>query len=361
MKMALLVLILPGLLTSAAQGNRSFYFLMGNELELVSRHVPAFSFPNLNNKVEHKVCLLLGSDEQPLLFLAKISTPVCADGECKLAHINVYWDLQGNYSGYEASNELPLTKHEHDPFLEEDYQKLHELLMNSNSILGRRSITELVDSKPANELRLPSGVDGVSSATKKEIKSVVIQGALYTSYTIWRLVHGEVVDKIKSYYQTHYASSLIENFLYAPYEAYQFAALRAMDSSHIMEHNNRIIALFKESKPLFRTYLFKKLPDNFLNNKEVTKEVYKSFSAIDINSKTLLIQYLNFANPAAVQILSSQIGQMSRNQLRSYLKFLSGDKTVVSKMTKDNLGRVADSEEYNHSYLVREFLALDDR
>ena len=83
------------------------------------------------------------------MFFSDIETPVCADGECKLAKIKIYWNLLGNYVGYGIDNE-----HIHSQSLnmillkKQTMSKLHRLLLDDNSILKRRKMSDLIDEVP---------------------------------------------------------------------------------------------------------------------------------------------------------------------------------------------------------------------
>ena len=141
------------------------------------------------------------TSNEPRLFYCDLETSVCADGECRLASIKVYWNLIGNYVGYGIHNEDPLTKYDHDPFEREDYEKLHQLLLDNNSILRRKTMYDLVDKVPIDSISKnnSNNIDGLSSGTKKEIASAVVKGGLYSCYTLWHLVHGEVKQLMNSY------------------------------------------------------------------------------------------------------------------------------------------------------------------
>ena len=123
------------------------------------------------------VDLLKDKNGKPILYVSEISTPVCADGNCRLMDIRLYWTLLGDYAGFDRYPMLPLTKHDHDEFLIEDYIRLHHLLIDNNSILKKRTIDELVE-KPKKTIE--NEVDALSGATVAEIKEAVVSGALYS-------------------------------------------------------------------------------------------------------------------------------------------------------------------------------------
>ena len=90
-------------------------------------------------------------------------------------NIRVFWDLSGGYWGFDTIPGRPLTKNDHLDFNQEDYQKLHELLLDEQSILKRRHKDDLFDKE---EKRVSQVVDAVTGATSKEVKEAVVDGAV---------------------------------------------------------------------------------------------------------------------------------------------------------------------------------------
>ncbi len=122
-------------------------------------------------------------DGQGILYwYRRIKTPVCLTGECKLIDIGIYWDCTGRFLGLEIYGEH-LTKTDHSDFSQEDYDQLMGILHNDWSLLREYELSELVDD-PYEEV-----VDGASGATKKEIASEAVKDAVYTTHTIWHLIH----------------------------------------------------------------------------------------------------------------------------------------------------------------------------
>lgn len=177
------------------------FFTMDRAFENIRKDELAFVFTVKTidtTETKYKVRLLSNKEGEPLLYFADIKTSVCADGMCKLTHIKVYWNLLGNYVGYDIDPKLPLTKWQHNHFNTEDYAKLHQLLLDDNSILKRRKMSDLLDETTAPSSATDSNeIDAISGATKKEIEKSIVKGALYSCYTIWHIIHGEVKRKNK--------------------------------------------------------------------------------------------------------------------------------------------------------------------
>ncbi|MDN5213437.1 hypothetical protein QQ020_15310 [Fulvivirgaceae bacterium BMA12] len=332
------------------------FFTMGEEWKLAIREREVFTFQSQDTLLYHSVSLLSDTTGNPLLFFADLETPVCADGECKLANIKIYWNLLGNYVGYGTSPKFPLTKYEHDPFDHDDYARLHHLLLDDNSILRRKKISDLVDRVPAETYKPGFGkVDGMSGATKKEIKEAVVDGGLYSCYTLWHLVHGEVKKQMIAYLESIHSEALNHYFLYTPYEDYQAYALKQLDKENFSAHTQQIISIFKEGSPLIRTYILKKMPVSVLNDQGVTAQLFGIFPSLDVNTKTLLIKKMDTADATAAQLLAKHVTAMTKNQLRNYLGFLDDNPGCLTPSVTADLMEITRSREYAYNYLIKVF------
>ncbi len=110
-----------------------------------------------------------------------VDTEVCLTGECNRIEVGIVWDLSGDFKGLEVYKE-PLTKTDHSVFKPSDYSKLISILDNDWSVLREYSMEDLTEG-PGDK------VDGTSGATKKEISAESVENAVYTTYTLWHLIH----------------------------------------------------------------------------------------------------------------------------------------------------------------------------
>ncbi|MEX0312660.1 MAG: hypothetical protein AB3N18_00670 [Allomuricauda sp.] len=296
--------------------------------------------------------LLLNNDETPVLYAANIVTPVCADGECRLMYLRFYWNLLGEYAGYDRVLEEPLTKHDHDAFLEEDYRKLHLLLQDPHSVLRGREIEDLVEKPEPIEV---NGVDAVAGATITEVKESVVEGALYSCYMAWHLVHGDIKEKLKQYTISRYDQSLGEQMLKSDEYDYQLFALRRLTQDQFLDYQDRILELLKSSIPLVRTYIIKSLPQNYWKDEQLQLRTWECFAAVDINSKSLLLNHINSASERVLKLLSRNLETMTKNQLRVYLQSLNKRKNIEQE-TIENLQTFSTSNQATYGYVVAEFL-----
>ncbi|MEP5341613.1 MAG: hypothetical protein ABJL44_03450 [Algibacter sp.] len=342
---------------------KPMFFNMENEWQDVVADIPVFKFKtaSLNSSydspVSYQVRLLSNKKREPLLFFADIETTVCADGECKLANLKVFWNLLGNYVGYGVDPKLPLTKYEHDAFEEKDYAKLHQLLLDNNSILKRRKMSDLIDTVYVSKSDMFSNqVDAISGATKTEIKESVVKGGLYSCYTLWHIVHGDVNKKIKLYTDSIHTDKLNQYCLNTDYKDYQNYALKHIPKEKYGDHIKQILQIFKTNDGLTRAYVLKKIPDTIFSKQKVTTEIYNTFPEVDINTRTLLIKKIENTDFAAVEILSKYLRYMTKNQLKLYLEYLKNTSENINKKTISNLKRTSKDKNYPYNYMVKEYL-----
>jgi len=334
------------------------------EVELNWDHIndtqPVFTFQNPDSSLSHQLHLLANEDGLPLLYYADIITPVCIDGLCKPVYIELYWDLMGEYVGYgEFPNEV-LSKFDHENFEPEDYLKLHELLLDQNSVLGRRKLSDLYDISLERKVAITFKgieVDGVSGATKKEIKTAIVDGALYSCYTLWHLANGNVSAKIKEHLPAIYDSSLEDYFLNSNYESYQYYALQMMPKSEYAQHIQQVVPILLNSKTLTRAYGLKKMPKELYSHPLIVEGLFGNFSKLDFNAKTLLIDRLKHSSPAAALVLANDVVHMSKNQLKLFLEILENTKEFHSESIFQSLYNLTLESNYPYNYMISEYLS----
>lgn len=157
---------------------------------------------SLNNEI-----MIQLKDGYPAYYFSNIITPVCNTGECLPVKINLYWDLLGNYKKYDQPEGEILTKLDHVPFTQEDYDLMDEILRDQNdprrvSLVKHSkdnpSVSQGSDSNQDQAMPAPTKfviktkyqmVDGITGSTLPEVEDKFVPGALYTTYTLWALAH----------------------------------------------------------------------------------------------------------------------------------------------------------------------------
>lgn len=229
------------------------------------------------NGISYEVRLVRDSTGMPEYYHAHIFTPVCDDEICKPVYIDLYWDLLGSYIRYNVPPDQPLTKMDHEEFLPEEYTKLHEILVDSNSLLKDYKMEELVESATKTS---PGEVDAVTGATAKSLQAVVIPGALYTCYTLWHIAHGRVVDTIAKITDDLVNPPLLLHFLKSRNHRYQYFALnKVIDHRGNMEADYRevVINLIRSPNVFLGTQVLAQLSPAYFFDEEWQNWLWETF------------------------------------------------------------------------------------
>ena len=322
-------------------------------------HESTFFFDNPEMNIEHEMVLIFDADSLPLYYYSDIQTPVCIDNICKPLYIELYWDLLGNYLGYgEYKNHL-LSKYDHETFDTADYLKLHKLLSNPHSKIEQRKISDLYDlNQKRKEVIQFKGkdVDGITGATKLEIKETVVDGALFSCYTLYHLVYGTASVKIKDNLNEIYNEEVAREFLNSENSIYQAYAIKNLRSEEFQENLPSIISIFSHSSPLNRSYILKKMPKELYQHSLLTYSLYQEIEKWDLNTRTLLIQNLEFADPQVLIGISEKIAYLTKNQILMYLDHLNRSQHSNMDIIKKNLHSFSENPNFPYGYAVKEYL-----
>lgn len=364
MKSILYIIILLGggsifFTTNNLPKNPAKYLNLNIASDQMFKAEKAFVFSNPDTLLDHQMYVIQNSKGTPLLYYADIKTPVCIDNICKPLYIEMYWDLTGEYIGYGEYPDQLLSKYDHDDFEEENYEKLHNLLSDAHSIIGRRNLRGLYDIQTQRTETIKfkgQEIDGVTGATKKEIKSTIVEGALYSCYTLWHIAYGDAIQKIKSRLPSMYDTQLENYFLSSDWLNYNMYATKNLPANKYETHLKDIIKIIKSANPISRSYILKKMPKEIYSHHAITQTLYPHFSEFDFNSKSILLQSLSHANPTSYLSIAEQVSGLSKNQLKIYFNLLKKNPALITAPLKEKLKIQSKNDNFINAYVVQSFL-----
>ncbi len=279
--------------------------------------------------VVHRIGRLTDSKAVPQGYVSHIETPVCSDTLCNLMDIRMFWTLSGSYWGFDTIPRKPLTKNDHLKFSEKDYEKLHELLMDEQSILRRRHKDDLFDKEAK---RVSNVVDAVTGATAKEVKEAVVDGAVYSSYTIYHLVHSQLAAVIREDVRKHLLPGLAEKLINSDKVDERIFLIRELEEGQLPDYTGKMVETIPMAIPRDRLYIMKKLPSASWNRKDVQVPVAGMAEFLDIYSLSHFLNQLKAADTLYVDCLrklSERLPYFSVNQIRTYLSLLERDQSFL--------------------------------
>lgn len=316
----------------------------------------------------YQLVLVYDRENDPAYFFRDVFTPVCLDSVCKPVRIKLFWDLLGNYLRYEVPADEPLTKLDHEEFTPEDHARLQAILSNENSLLKDFKLEDLVDARTQH---LSDSVDAVTGATKNTVKSEVIEGALYTCYTLWHLVHGPVMNEIQKISQTKLDNQMLHRFLRSVNFHYVYFALDEVMDEHglIREGFFPDVLIVLASDNVFAArHVWQRINLRYFAERKEQEELWRIFVhspytqqvvflkrmkqlALDPGVVRLVTDYLPNLNNAlfkqTLAVLASQdsLPKASQEQLIGYLT--STDKNKAEAVYEAMNGHAQLSENFN--------------
>lgn len=284
--------------------------------------------------------LALDDNGRPLYFFQNIYTPVCNTGECKPVYINFYWDLLGNYTRFTMPANEVLTKTDHREFQEKDYAKLQEIIAKETSIFSELKMEDLV---VKGTEKISDSVDMKTGATLKTIKNEVIEGAVFTCYTLWHLAHGKTAGEIRRITETLADTSLLHSFLQSNNHHYQYWAMDKVISAkgHVTASYEADIARIIGGNNIFTArYALQKADRSFFANRQLwlwetaDRSVYPLQMAIYKKMTDLVL-----SDAVALKVAKS-LTTGNQEQVKSKLAILAAQ-PKLSQAVKGQLGPFA--------------------
>ncbi|MGN7888681.1 hypothetical protein [Dyadobacter sp. 22481] len=246
-----------------------------------------------NDTLTYTLKLALDDKGQPQYFFRNIFTPVCYTNECKPVYINFYWDLLGNYERYDLPEGKVLTKVDHDEFKEADYQKLQDILAQTNSIFADLKMEDLISKGTDN---LTDSVDAKAGATLKTIKNQVIDGAVYTCYTLWHIAYGKAVPEMRKAIETYSNDALLHRFLESKNHHYQYWAMaKVMDASGSVKRpfEKDIEAIIAGKNGFIAKYALQHVGTDFFQTEQRQNWLWETYQKTGYATQIAILKRLN--------------------------------------------------------------------
>lgn len=342
--------------------NRTFYLLFvvvllslsgKNPETLTYFHSP--TFPAQKTTISHEIVnfndtipndtLFIIQNEDGLLhsYSRKILTGVCINGECRLLNITLFWTVTGRYLGFHLPEGEFLSKTEHDPFTQQDYEHLHALLADPYSNLANYRIEELVPMVENNE------VDGVSAATIAGVKNYIVENAVYTTYTLWHIVHGSTPKKIQAYTQKHLQPELAIQILNSSNQQDVIWALENIpsDIQATKSLQDKLFDLVAHEELLISNKAIEGIPTSWLGNQENQLKLFRHFENSSYFTQIKILNKLGEAPNLAPSIqlsLAEKLPQLNGSMVKHVLDLFTihqasnreSEKIIASLLNHEN-------------------------
>ncbi|OIN58171.1 hypothetical protein [Arsenicibacter rosenii] len=317
---------------------------------VAAQTVPVREYPVvINDTTTYTLKLAVDPQNRPDYFYCHVFTPVCLTGECKPVYINLYWDLLGNYTRFDFPAGEELTRMDHKPFKPEDYDKLQTILSNTQSLLKDVSMSDLVSKGTEN---LADSVDAKAGATLKTVKNEVIDGAVYTCYTLWHIAHGKVVLTMRQVTASMSDDDQLHRFLASSNYHYQYWAMDKVigtDGTVRPAFSEDLLRILRGKNIFTARYALQHLNTSFWASADRQRWLWETYRQAPYTLQIAMLKYLPALTPTPWLITQAarQLAQVNPEQTALLVTLLERQPTLTDEtqlIVADFLPRVPDTK-----------------
>ena len=220
-------------------------------------------------------------------YSALINTPVCEVDKCYAIEVVFYWDQIGRFLHYDTIVGQGLTKLDHVPFTTVDYIKLDDILGNQNSILASYTKENLVKNTRDSEL------DGFTGATVQEIKQSVINGAVYSCYSLWHIANGSVVDSLKKVTTSLFSKELVKKMMISNDPEVNYFMINNFSVENYVTFLPEVLMMIKNGEGYFAKNAIELMPEKTLNSEKALDFFAIHFEQLNYYSQVAFLTKVN--------------------------------------------------------------------
>lgn len=293
----------------------------------------------IKDSIPVHIDLIYDDASKPDKYYTYIETPVCEDEICYDLKVHLYWDLMGNFLAYEENKEDPFTKFDHEKFTAKDHKKMHSILADKSSVLGKYRVENLVSKK---KTIYSSELDGLTGATNPAISDKIVPGAVYSAYTLWNIVNGPISDSIQAY-----TENLVDDDLLIKMMASDNYHLQMYGMRHLEESNpsfpKLLMRLVEKGQKYVPLFAIAKLPPSTWANPKQQGKLITMLETLNFEMENEVLNGLAKTKiaPSNIGLLISQINYLKETQYKKIFKLLKANTSSFKDSDQQTLMEIS--------------------
>lgn len=220
-------------------------------------------------------------------YEARIFTPICEGKKCYAVEMDFHWDLIGRYQYFDSIPGKGLTKLDHIPFTPSDYKKLDAVLRNPNSILSAYKAEDLVKDTRG------SSIDGSTGATAEDLRNSIVEGAVYSCFTLWHIAQGSVKDSLQSLTLSMLSRELVQKLVGLSDEEINYFLIRNFTAMDFSTYLPELLQTIEEGQGYYAKNAIEYIPDETLCSPLSQEFFAEYYPQLDYFARIALLESLN--------------------------------------------------------------------
>lgn len=260
-----------------------------------------------------KVDTLYDASGVPDGYQAHVHIPVCEADKCYAIEIIFRWDLIGRFLDYDTIPGSGLTKLDHIPFTEADYLRLRDILKNENSPLASYEKDQLVKDTRTSE------IDGFTGATIAEVKENVIEGAVYSCYTLWHIAYGPLVNELQQITYGSFDEEVVQKLVGLKDQQVNYFLINNLNEEGFVSYRKFILQTIADGNGYYPKNAIEKIPTGIFQEDSTQLFFAKEFEKLNYFAQVALLEKLEHRklHQSMITILAKQLDERDsyRNDL----------------------------------------------
>lgn len=321
------------------------YNFQRTELTCETRHVVKVLHPGISRSDPIRKTLVQSkcNPEEPVFYM-DVESVVCGDAQCRIDTVRIIWNELGFYKRIELANGISLEKAKGAPFTQTDYQKLDNILSNAESGLKNIYKEDVTGSETSE------GVDALSGATIALDGDAYVKGAVWTCYTLWHWVNGDITKTIRDLTGDGLSVDSLQSYLKERTFNYRVFAVEQLSRRKI--HDSKTVKAILQVAPV-ENYALQKLIVGYLEKLPDIPYLEAIERLLKIDNEKLSLLALRSLSVSDRQIpipYYDRLGKLtlggdSYQTIDLYLKLLNNEK-IVSNAVSAEIVRLLDNQDF---------------
>lgn len=302
---------------------------------------------------DNEVFLAKMSSGTPLHYSIELRTGICFENKCRPLDIVLYWNITGRYLGFELLDGEFLSKYDHTPFTQTEYEELHDLLADPFLPLGNYEFEDLVTIPDT----VDNSVDGVSGATSKDVLEYVVEGAAYTTHKLWNVINGPIREQVMGLTERSLDSFLFCKILESSDQSDRTWALERLSLIYELDESviDALIGILVKDE-YFQSYLLlKSLSSHQLESDYLQLELFNLIGKLDEAVESLIFDKLAEAPQLSQEVVDYSIfilKELNGMKLVRLLKLYSHHGVMEDELVKELSRMIPHDNKYIEKQVV---------
>jgi len=267
-------------------------------------------------------------------YTAHVKTPVCEDGSCYEVELDFYWDVLGDFIRFEYDPQKPLTKLDHKPFESADYQKLQRILETTSPSFIHLRREELV-MKPAGNT---DDVDAMTGATVQSVKADMVEGAIFTCYTLWHIANGGIIFEIEEHTRKTLNKELISKFFNSGDSRLVYFLVEKMYPDQYASNFESLLSVAEDFEPFYISRMLDRMPVELFEESLVQRFFAQRLDKMDMETQSLFLERMSNArltSTTSASLINEIQPQRNRSNdliIEMLVRYAGNDARILEEM-----------------------------